>query len=169
MNEGRADDDRFTLPSLAAQMGEDDWRLLENIADGVSEAGAAELKGVAEALGINPVWLIEGKEAPFDWIAPIAICLSKSFTNWCWRCDRALCTSCDAPMRISAPHWYWSAMTSDGSFGQPIFRSAIMSAVLVDGRCLSFAPLSDVYTWTVSRAQAHGFLVGTCPGLTSMR
>jgi hypothetical protein len=65
MNEGRADDDRFTLPSLAAYMGQDDWRRLESIADGVSDAGAAELRMVAQALGINPVWLLEGKEAPF--------------------------------------------------------------------------------------------------------
>jgi hypothetical protein len=64
-NEGPSNDDRFTLPSLAAHMGQDDWRRLEDITDGVSGAGAAELRKVAQALGISPVWLIEGKEAPF--------------------------------------------------------------------------------------------------------
>jgi hypothetical protein len=65
MNEGRKSDDRFTLQNISKHLGFSDWRRLENITEGRSDADAGELTHIAHGLGINEQWLIEGKAAPF--------------------------------------------------------------------------------------------------------
>lgn len=65
MNDRRGTDDRFTLQNISQHLGFLDWRQLEAIADGRSDASSAELAQIAKRLGINERWLIEGKEAPF--------------------------------------------------------------------------------------------------------
>lgn len=66
MNRGREGDKLFTLQGLARHAGHSDWRRLEDIALGAADADEAELRALADALALNPVWLIEGKGAPFD-------------------------------------------------------------------------------------------------------
>lgn len=65
MNSEREGDDRFTLQGLARHVGHKDWRRLEQIAGGMADADEAELTGLANKIGLNLEWLIEGKGAPF--------------------------------------------------------------------------------------------------------
>lgn len=65
MNDHRNIDDRFTLQNISSHLGYSDWRLLEGIAEGRSDVGATEIARIAQALGINEQWLLEGKRAPF--------------------------------------------------------------------------------------------------------
>jgi hypothetical protein len=65
MNSALEGDDRFTLQGLARHAGHKDWRRLEQIVDGSADADEAELTELADALGLNFEWLLEGKGAPF--------------------------------------------------------------------------------------------------------
>jgi hypothetical protein len=66
MNAGRTGNDRFTLQGIAKHVGFPDWHLLEEIAEGRSKANLADLALIANGLGLNESWLVEGKESPFS-------------------------------------------------------------------------------------------------------
>jgi len=65
MNKGRRVEDIFTLQSLSHHLGLPDWRRLEQISEGRSDADTAELTSIADGLGLSRPWLLEGKGAPF--------------------------------------------------------------------------------------------------------
>lgn len=65
MNQERGPNDRFTFQNISKHLGFPDWRQLESIAEGRCDTDPAELARIAEGLGINEQWLIEGKAAPF--------------------------------------------------------------------------------------------------------
>lgn len=65
MNERRNRNDCFTLQNISKHLGSADWRRLEDITEGRSDADASELTRIANGLGISELWLIEGKAAPF--------------------------------------------------------------------------------------------------------
>jgi hypothetical protein len=65
MNRGRGPDDLFTLQSLSRHLRLSDWRRLEQICEGSSDASISDLITVAEGLGLSESWLLEGKGGPF--------------------------------------------------------------------------------------------------------
>ncbi|QJU57386.1 hypothetical protein HL653_05905 [Sphingomonas sp. AP4-R1] len=65
MNVGREDEDRFTLQELAQNAGHASWQRLEQIADGSAPIDLAELRTLAEDVGICFDWLFQGKSTPF--------------------------------------------------------------------------------------------------------
>lgn len=65
INAKRHSDDRITLQRLARLARHGNWRRLEQIVQGRAETDETELEGLAGLLAISPLWLIEGKGAPF--------------------------------------------------------------------------------------------------------
>ncbi|CAN5156160.1 hypothetical protein BH10PSE4_BH10PSE4_46710 [soil metagenome] len=65
INAGRRPDDALEHAEIAHFLGRTDWRDLERISAGVSSADLRELESLAEGLGLNPDWLIRGKDEPF--------------------------------------------------------------------------------------------------------
>lgn len=65
INAGRHAEDHLQHAEIAAFLGRSEWRELERISAGTSTADIKHLQHLAQGLGLNPEWLIHGKDEPF--------------------------------------------------------------------------------------------------------
>lgn len=65
INAGRREYQPLEHASIAHFLGLADWRELEQISAGVSSANLPDLRKLAEGVGLNPDWLIHGRDEPF--------------------------------------------------------------------------------------------------------
>lgn len=65
INAGRPYDEPLEHAAIAHFLGHADWRELERISAGTSSADLRELEILAEGLGLNPDWLLHGRDYPF--------------------------------------------------------------------------------------------------------